>query len=152
MLILSSSLMGIVEFRWTTKWFFVIVLFILQFYRMEDEKCIDHCCMLLPRVNRLIEVIFKTFNDREEKNSIVQSYFLKEELSVFMTRCCRRKNKGLFIGLNRQIIRLDFYGIALTCFESINSKSRKERKTCPSDKVDSRVGRIIIACCSRHDE
>lgn len=60
----------------------------------------------------------------EEKNSILQSYFFtkkryQEELNVFMTRCCRWKNKALFMAVNCQIIRLDFYGTALTCFESI---------------------------------
>lgn len=74
----------------------------------------------------------------EEKNSILLKLFLyhQEELSVFMTRCCRRQNKALFMAMNCQIIRLDFYGTALTCFESINgrSKNRKE-STCPSDKV-----------------
>lgn len=74
----------------------------------------------------------------EEKNSILLKLFLyhQEGLSAFMTRCCRRKNKALFMAMNCQIIRLDFYGTTLTCFESINgrSKNRKE-STCPSDKV-----------------
>lgn len=45
-----------------------------------------------------------------------------------MTRCCRWKNKALFMAMNCQIIRLDFYGTGLTCFESINERARRVEK------------------------
>lgn len=122
--------------------FFLIVLFILQFCRrMKNEKCINHCCTLLPRVNRLrYKVIFKMFNDREEKNSILQSYFLKEELSVFMTRCCRRKNKGLFIESSDNSFRFLWYS-----FDVFSSRLTSARRVEKRGKRVLRTKLILVS-------
>ena len=81
------------------------------------------------RVNGLQHKVI--FNDRrDEFNSVkVVSSLLPSRRRikrVFMTRCW--KNKALFMAMNCQIIRLDFYGTGLTRFESINERARRVEK------------------------
>ena len=83
------------------------------------------------RVNGLQHKVI--FNDRREEFNSVKVVFFplpsrRRIKRVFMTRCCRWKNKALFMAMNCQIIRLDFYGTGLTRFESINERARRVEK------------------------
>lgn len=136
MLILSSSLIGMDKEEVLYCFVYFAVLQFINEQKINILSSLQKNLLIIVACNFHVLMVYNTklflrWNlMMEEKNSILQSYFFtkkryQEELNVFMTRCCRWKNKALFMAVNCQIIRSDFYGTALTCFESIKEQKRE---------------------------